>query len=210
MPSDTLSGVITINYDNISAKTETSLFHTGIDWDSTRIGYLLGGHVRAVFTLITIAFVFCVSATITSFREVPLGMLDAMKSLGGGGTTYGTIDEEKDGVENAGYSTVPGENAPNTSETSFSENNPFNAELSSMHIVEEPPPSLRHYLKSILFMPTSIRMVCCTNLFCWMAHVCYSLYFTDFVGEAVFGGDPKVIFNPFDLFDDEKFHPLNI
>lgn len=34
-------------------------------------------------------------------------------------------------------------------------------------------------------------MVCLTNLFCWMAHVCYSLYFTDFVGEAVFGGDPK-------------------
>lgn len=30
-----------------------------------------------------------------------------------------------------------------------------------------------------------------TNLFCWMAHVCYSLYFTDFVGEAVYMGDPK-------------------
>lgn len=25
-----------------------------------------------------------------------------------------------------------------------------------------------------------------------MAHVCYSLYFTDFVGESVFGGDPAV------------------
>lgn len=25
-----------------------------------------------------------------------------------------------------------------------------------------------------------------------MAHVCYSLYFTDYVGEAVFGGDPTV------------------
>lgn len=40
-------------------------------------------------------------------------------------------------------------------------------------------------------MPYSLRIVCLTNLFCWMAHVCYSLYFTDFVGEAVFGGDPK-------------------
>lgn len=51
--------------------------------------------------------------------------------------------------------------------------------------------SLSHYLMSIVFMPHSLRMVCLTNLFCWMAHVCYSLYFTDFVGEAVFGGDPK-------------------
>lgn len=44
---------------------------------------------------------------------------------------------------------------------------------------------------SIVYMPYSLRMVCLTNLFCWMAHVCYSLYFTDFVGEAVFHGDPK-------------------
>lgn len=145
--------------------------------------------MRAVFTLITIIFVFCVSATVTSFKEVPLGMLDAMKSLDGG-TTYGTIDEEKDGIENAGYSSVPGENVPNMSETSFT-NNSTN-EINPMIIVEEQAPSLRHYLKSIFFMPVSIRMVCITNLFCWMAHVCYSLYFTDFVGEAVFGGDPKV------------------
>jgi len=51
--------------------------------------------------------------------------------------------------------------------------------------------SLSHYLLSIVYMPLSLRMICVTNLFCWMAHVCYSLYFTDFVGEAVFNGDPR-------------------
>lgn len=56
---------------------------------------------------------------------------------------------------------------------------------------EEGVASFSHYIMSIIFMPHSLRMVCLTNLFCWMAHVCYSLYFTDFVGEAVFGGDPK-------------------
>jgi hypothetical protein len=39
-----------------------------------------------------------------------------------------------------------------------------------------------------------MRILCATNLFCWSAHVCYSLYFTDFVGEAVFGGDPQASF----------------
>lgn len=53
-------------------------------------------------------------------------------------------------------------------------------------------PSLREYLMSIIFMPASLKILCLTNLFSWMAHVCYSLYFTDYVGEAVFGGDPKV------------------
>lgn len=51
--------------------------------------------------------------------------------------------------------------------------------------------SLRQYLTSIVYMPDSMRWLCLTNLFCWMSLVCYSLYFTDFVGEAVFGGDPK-------------------
>lgn len=53
--------------------------------------------------------------------------------------------------------------------------------------------SLSHYLLSIVYMPYSLRLVCLTNLFCWMAHVCYSLYFTDFVGEAVFNGDPRAM-----------------
>lgn len=55
----------------------------------------------------------------------------------------------------------------------------------------DPKATLREYLMSILYMPHSMKMVCLTNLFCWMAHVCYSLYFTDFVGEAVYGGNPK-------------------
>lgn len=58
---------------------------------------------------------------------------------------------------------------------------------------QQPVEKLSHYLLSIVYMPHSLRMVCLTNLFCWMAHVCYSLYFTDFVGEAVFNGDPKAL-----------------
>lgn len=64
----------------------------------------------------------------------------------------------------------------------------------TLKVPENPgePLSLNHYLKSIVLMPKSLRVVCLTNLFCWMAHVCYSLYFTDFVGESVFGGNPAV------------------
>jgi solute carrier family 45, member 1/2/4 len=150
----------------------------------------LGGHVRAVFTLITFIFVFCVTATITSFKEVPLGMLDSLKNLCSG-NSYGAIDQEETGVENHGYSSVPGENI--VKETSFTDEQQQHQQNSNPPIfIEEQAPNLSHYLKSILFMPFSIRMVCITNLFCWMAHVCYSLYFTDFVGEAVFDGDPKV------------------
>lgn len=87
---------------------------------------------------------------------------------------------------NPDYSSLPGNN--NVAETSLNEN--VNLSLPPIGR-EETVASLSHYLMSIVLMPHSLRMVCLTNLFCWMAHVCYSLYFTDFVGESVFGGDPK-------------------
>lgn len=87
------------------------------------------------------------------------------------------LEDEKDGQEN--------------NETSFTENSTAPPLPPSFKESDADSVSLVYYLRSIVFMPKSLRMVCVTNLFCWMAHVCYSLYFTDFVGEAVFGGDPK-------------------
>ncbi|KAK7092624.1 hypothetical protein V1264_008344 [Littorina saxatilis] len=51
--------------------------------------------------------------------------------------------------------------------------------------------TLRTYLRSIIHMPRCLWVLCVVNLFCWMSLVCYSLYFTDFVGQAVFRGDPQ-------------------
>lgn len=48
------------------------------------------------------------------------------------------------------------------------------------------------YFQSLTSMPNSLKILFLTNLFTWMSHLSYSLYFTDFVGECVFGGDPKV------------------
>ncbi|XP_014370922.2 proton-associated sugar transporter A [Papilio machaon] len=162
----------------------------GINWDETTLGAIFGGHVRAVFSLITIIFIACVSATVTSFKEIPLSELHGNEELRKPAQcerlreSFDAEDEdvEKNGlkVENTSYGAL---NQPEDEITNITLNVP---ELP--HGGE--PLSLRHYLKSIVVMPNSLRVVCLTNLFCWMAHVCYSLYFTDFVGEAVFGGNP--------------------
>lgn len=39
-------------------------------------------------------------------------------------------------------------------------------------------------------MPRSLIVLCLTNFFCWASLVSYSLYFTDFVGQSVYKGDP--------------------
>lgn len=82
----------------------------GINWDVTFLGNiipqfaknlfkvtklageLLGGHVRAVFTLITVIFVVCVSYTVTSFNEMPLALLEMGKV--GNGVTNQSFSEE--------------------------------------------------------------------------------------------------------------------
>lgn len=39
---------------------------------------MLGGHVRAVFTLVTVIFIGCVIVTLDSFREIPLWRLESV------------------------------------------------------------------------------------------------------------------------------------
>ncbi|XP_043250244.1 proton-associated sugar transporter A [Colletes gigas] len=194
----------------------------GINWDATAIGVMLGGHLHATFTLITIIFVICVFCTITSFKEIPLELLERdeyqqlheqMMSAEGKedeqkehdkitteeSVSYGTLDNDQDVAtkkdefvlkplpvkepeRRAGQVPMIPDAIPQEAsgdKSGFEESG------------ENPKATLREYLLSIVYMPHSLRMVCLTNLFCWMAHVCYSLYFTDFVGEAVYGGNPQ-------------------
>ncbi|XP_039257210.2 membrane-associated transporter protein-like [Styela clava] len=44
--------------------------------------------------------------------------------------------------------------------------------------------------KSIVGMPKEIKSLCIAHLFGWMAFLCVVLFFTDFVGQEVYGGDP--------------------
>ncbi|KAF5302438.1 hypothetical protein FQR65_LT08527 [Abscondita terminalis] len=165
----------------------------GINWDITLIGNLLGGHVRAVFTLITFIFVICVIYTITSFKEMPLDLIESID-----------LDEEYQQEESSkvnlsseiNYGTLVAKDEADYADEEEEDEEPASVTRyqtrQRLSIVPPPNASLLLYLKSIIYMPYSLRILCLTNLFCWMAHVCYSLYFTDFVGEAVFNGDPAV------------------
>ena len=66
----------------------------------------MGGHVKAVFTIITFIFVACVSLTITSFKEIPLWALVPSKKnketfigtnpFTEAATNYGTMNYDDD------------------------------------------------------------------------------------------------------------------
>ncbi|CAH1708570.1 proton-associated sugar transporter A [Aphis gossypii] len=154
----------------------------GIDWDSLKFGELMGGHVRAVFTLVTFLFIGCVTYTVSSFKEMPLKILQSNQTR----ILITGADEDID-VENKLT-----EYAPKSYGTLKDTVDEIEVENNEPRLIPEHA-TFAHYLKTIVVMPKSIKLLCLTNLFCWMAHVCYSLYFTDYVGEAVFGGDPTAL-----------------
>lgn len=67
-------------------------------------GRRLGGHVKAVFFIITFIFIACVTFTITSFTEIPLWVLAAPKFKKPEektpceitSTNYGSINNDED------------------------------------------------------------------------------------------------------------------
>ncbi|XP_018326527.1 proton-associated sugar transporter A isoform X2 [Agrilus planipennis] len=174
----------------------------GINWDSTALGEYLGGHVKAVFTLITFLFIICVTCTITSFKEIPLFVLEKGEKLefvdlSKPKSKHPKESDKFDVTAEANYGTTEEleNSSPENPEDCDDEKGYQNMPMERSESFSTPPAeaSLRIYLKSIIQMPSSLRILCVTNLFCWMAHVCYSLYFTDFVGEAVFGGNPTAL-----------------
>lgn len=141
-----------------------------VNWESTSLGELLGGNIPTVFTIVTVVFVLTFIVTTTSFREVPLPLM------------------EKDDLLK-----------PITDEVIKKEIEMRLIRSKGQQIEDPEPPknndemSLGTYLKSIVFMPKSLALLCLTNFFSWMADLCYCLYFTDFVGEVVFHGNATAL-----------------
>ncbi|XP_020816675.1 proton-associated sugar transporter A [Drosophila serrata] len=177
----------------------------GVDWEKTHIGTFMGGNIPTVFTLVTIIFVICYLITVTTFREIPLPLIEQDELLRP--LSEQAIKRELKKNNNAIYYIqettqlelqMAADDPKRVEALQGSYQNGYSPSLAKQSKAQdvelqssaEAPVSLKSYLKSIFIMPYSMRMLALTNLFCWMGHVTYCLYFTDFVGEAVFHGDP--------------------
>lgn len=144
------------------------------DWEHLSWTNFLGTNISAVFAIVVISLIICVTLTLTTFREIPLSLLED--------------DEELCPVSHVQFNEIIHKHLYLT--------HPCNSQVMNVsrenQVIEEDRRRISFgvYLRSILKMPWAIKMLCLMSLFGWMSDVCYSLYFTDFVGEAVFRGDP--------------------
>lgn len=149
-------------------------FLGGIPWEETFLGTILGDHIDVLFTLVWIIFSICLILTLTAAKE-PVNTAVMMPNLSRSASLQYLV------------TSYARSSVPNYTEE-------IHRSQSSLEDPDEQPAMLktdrlsyRSYLRSIIYMPSSLRWLCLTNFFCWMALVSYSLFFTDFVGQAVFG-----------------------
>uniref|UniRef100_A0A336M2T8 CSON000978 protein n=1 Tax=Culicoides sonorensis TaxID=179676 RepID=A0A336M2T8_CULSO len=166
----------------------------GFNWEATFLGEFFGGNIKTVFAIVTVIFLIGLLVTITSFREIPLPLMDKDEMLRP--ITQVAINRAKDKVLREGVqgrTTEPVVLTLNDLSTKNKGTQIENNEAGPSNEVHDDDHQVTfgQYLKSIVIMPKSLRLLCLTNFFSWMSHCCYCLYFTDFVGEAVFKGDPK-------------------
>jgi solute carrier family 45 protein 1/2/4 len=140
----------------------------GIPWEHTFLVNILGDHIHVLFTLVWIIYIICSILTLTASKE-PTGVRIAAPNLVRSASrqylvSSGNVYNEEEIEENRLESSV---------------NNDIKV-------------SYLDYIRSIIYMPSSLRWLCLTNFFCWMALVSYSLFFTDFVGQAVFGKNIEI------------------
>lgn len=141
-------------------------------------------HKQILFTSVAVIYVVCTAISITSFKEIPLDILNRKKKKGA------CLEMQS--------SKLKYERMTESFDDEFEDNeikkvDDFDAmSFDKVDLMCEKENSrkldtLKYYLKSIVKMPHSLRWLCITHCLCWMSLLCYSLYFTDFVGEEIFG-----------------------
>ncbi|XP_064627821.1 solute carrier family 45 member 4-like [Lineus longissimus] len=152
----------------------------GVDWESVTGSYSFITQLRVVFGVALGLHLICVLFAVTSFGEIPLDDLQA-------GSDDEGLDREEpklalDNTEagNGGHRLDYGAVPDRPTEKAKNSNEHGNSRTSFLT-----------YAKSIICLPKCVAWVCVSNFFLWMSIVTWALYFTDFVGQAVYHGSPS-------------------
>ncbi|XP_053669724.1 proton-associated sugar transporter A-like [Anopheles nili] len=149
-----------------------------IDWSQTNLD-ILGSNEATVFMFVFIVVGVGLLITLTSYREVPLPVLESDPLL-----------------RPVSSSSFEAEKARQLAVYSISKDvlvDPVKPERDVPLAVgtdeNEKPLRLRDFIRNIVRMPKSLFILYTTQFFSQLGYLSFCLYFTDFVGAEVFNGD---------------------
>ncbi|XP_055596974.1 proton-associated sugar transporter A-like [Uranotaenia lowii] len=148
-----------------------------IDWSQNSFGTAMGSNEAAVFLCVVIVMLIGVLVTVTSYREVSLPQMEKDALLRP--ITQSMFEEEKK-RQLAIYSVSGVVLEPRKSVDGYS---------ITVDEKEEPSISCGNFFKNLIHMPKSLAILYLTQFLSMFGYLSYCMYFTDFVGSAVFEGD---------------------
>ncbi|XP_008058824.1 membrane-associated transporter protein [Carlito syrichta] len=152
-----------------------------IDWAHLELGRVLGSEYQVMFFFSSLVLTFCVIVHLCSIPEAPLR--DVAKDIfpqqalqeptlsSDGMYEYGSIEKVKNGYINP-------------EPAMQREKNKNHAEQAHRTM------TMRSLLRALMSMPPHYRYLCISHLIGWTAFLSNMLFFTDFMGQIVYHGDP--------------------
>ncbi|KAK5618519.1 hypothetical protein CRENBAI_017121 [Crenichthys baileyi] len=175
-----------------------------MDWGHSVLGRLLGSEYQVIYFFSALTWGFFLTVHLFSIPEKPLckdlsvsdsSSPSALHLLGSHTNGYGALSKEPSSptiptsvsdVRPRSYSAL-GERP-----RSFSALGEANAVTSSAKQPnkEQKKMTFRSLMKAIINMPNHYRCLCVSHLLGWAAFLCNMLFFTDFMGQFVYKGNP--------------------
>ncbi|XP_054908508.1 membrane-associated transporter protein [Poeciliopsis prolifica] len=175
-----------------------------MDWGHSVLGRLLGSEYQVIYFFSALTWGFFLTVHLFSIPEQSLckgpsvsdcSSPSALRLLGSHSNGYGALSKEPSStaaptsvsdVRPRSYSAL-GERP-----RSFSALGEANAVTSSSKQPnkEQKKMTFRSLMKAIIHMPNHYRCLCISHLLGWAAFLCNMLFFTDFMGQIVYKGNP--------------------
>ncbi|KAJ7335071.1 hypothetical protein JRQ81_013012 [Phrynocephalus forsythii] len=165
-----------------------------IDWGHTVLGTYLGSEFQVMFFYAALVFLICLTVHLCSIPETSLSTIQVeSKSLlkASQPYEYGSIEKVKNGYFKPEYNEIrllSHQGKPTRNED----------------IQVQRQMTLRSLLKALLSMPSHYRFLCVSHLMGWTAFLSNMLFFTDFMGQIVFNGDPYAPHNSTEYLTYER------
>ncbi|XP_074850426.1 membrane-associated transporter protein [Carettochelys insculpta] len=151
-----------------------------MDWGHSVLGRFLGSEFQVMFVIAALVFLICLTVHLCSIPEASLRddstetkLLLKMDEP----REYGSTENVKNGYLNPGYT-----EKKTLSELGKSRKTPDIQVQSRM--------TVKSLVKALLSMPSHYRCLCISHLIGWTAFLSNMLFFTDFMGQIVYRGNP--------------------
>ncbi|XP_035464137.1 membrane-associated transporter protein [Scophthalmus maximus] len=166
-----------------------------MDWGHSALGQVLGSEYQVIYFFSALTWSIFLTVHLFSIKEQPLAKdpsapdtspPSALRVLGSHSNGYGTLSKEP-------VSAVAPASAPDLRPRSFSalgEANSVTSSAKQPNKEAQKRMTFRSLMKVIINMPSHYRCLCVSHLLGWTAFLCNMLFFTDFMGQIVYKGNP--------------------